>query len=97
MNTQQLEERLADLKKQFREASTTLSSVDASPINPYEVCVALVTSDRSLNFPFRTHSQMIPHPIQTRAQSVSIASLTIYGIFDASKNADLRSTTLFGG
>ena len=67
MNTQQLEERLADLKEQFREASTTLSSVDASPINQYEVWVALITTDRSLNFPLRTHSQIIPHTIQPGA------------------------------
>jgi len=67
MNIQPLEERLADLKKQFRKASTTSSSADLSPVNPYEVRVSLITSDRSLNFPFRTHSQIIPHPIQPRA------------------------------
>jgi len=56
MNIQSLEERLADLKKPFRNASTTFSSVDASPANPYEVRVSLITSDRCLNFP----SERIP-------------------------------------
>ena len=37
MNIQPLEERLADLKKQFRKASTTFSSADAPPINSFEV------------------------------------------------------------
>jgi len=67
MNIQPLEERLADLKKQFREASATFSRADASSVNLYEVRVFLITSDRSLNFPFRTHSQIIPHPIQPMA------------------------------
>jgi len=67
VNIQSLEEPLADLKKQFRKASATFSSAGASPVNPYEVRVSLITSDRSLNFPFRTHSQIIPHPIQPRA------------------------------
>jgi len=43
MNIQALEERLADLKKQFRKANTTFSSADASPVNPYEVRVSLIT------------------------------------------------------
>jgi len=67
MNIQPLEERLADLKRQFRKASTTFSSADAPPINSYDVRVSLITSDRSFNFPYRTHSQIIPHPNQSRA------------------------------
>jgi len=63
MNIQPLEERLADLKKQFQKASTTFCSAGAPPINSYEVRVFLITSDRSLNFALRTHSQIIPHPI----------------------------------
>jgi len=66
VNVQSLEGRLADLKEQFRNASTTYSSADASPVNPHEVRVSLIASDRSLNFPFRTHSQIVPYPIQPR-------------------------------
>jgi len=96
MNIQSLEEQLADLKEQFQKASSTLSSADASPVNPHEVRVSLIPSDRSLKFPSRTHSQIIPYPIQLRAQSVSTASLTIYGIFGASKNVDLIHYSIWG-
>jgi len=67
VNIQSLEERLADLKKQFRKASTTFSSAGASSVNPYKVRLSPITSDRGLNFPFRTHSQILPHPIQPGA------------------------------
>jgi len=96
MNIQPLEERLSDLKKQLWKASTTFSSAGASPVDPYEVRVSLITSDRSLNFPFRTHSQFIPHPVQLKAQSVSTTSLIIYGIVDASKNVNLIRYSIWG-
>jgi len=91
-----LAKKLADLKKQFRKASATSPSVAAPPINPYEVRVSPITSDRSLSFPFRMHSRIIPYPIQPRASSVSTTPLTIYGIFDASKNVDLIRYSIWG-
>jgi len=49
MNIQPPDARLAGLKKEFRRASTIFFGADASCVNPYEVSMSLITSDRSLN------------------------------------------------
>jgi len=84
-----LEERLVDLKKQLLGASIPLSSTEASLMEPCEVRVSFVTSRPSLSSPFRTLSQIIPQPIHARGHRVSITSLMVYGVFDASKDVHL--------
>ena len=84
-----LEERLVDLRNQLLEANPAFSSAEISLVGPCEVNVSIITSEWSLNFPFRMLSQVIPHPIRSRGHLVSITSSTTYGIFDVSKNAYL--------
>ena len=84
-----LEERLVDLRKQLLKANPVFSTTETLLLGPCEVNVSIITSEYTLNFPFRALSQVMAYPIRSTSHLVSITSSTTCGIFDAGNSVYL--------
>ena len=84
-----LEERLVNLRQHLLKTNPAFSTAEASLSGPCEVNVSIITSEYTLNFDFRVHSQIMAYPVRSTTHLVSITSSKTCGIFDASNNVYL--------